>query len=137
VIGALMSLAFLAGLRSRPAALLVRVEQQVAGLRSEVASYRVAQEHLVASIARRLEALEGTTATAMVEVRLASHAVLSQPGFLEATSTPSRGADTAVVLRRGADEPRRRARRWLARPVLRMLPPLRGGGGVGARPRSA
>lgn len=74
----LAALAFLAGVRTKPSLLLVRVEEQMAALRAEVAGYWSAHEYLAASLERRLDDLEMTTARAANEVRMASHEVMAQ-----------------------------------------------------------
>lgn len=74
----LAAMAFLAGVRARPSVLLLRVEKQVAALRAEVAGYWSAHEYLAASLERRLDDLEMTTARAANEVRMASHEVMAQ-----------------------------------------------------------
>ena len=52
--------------------MLARVEGELGQLRADVVGYRVAHEHLMGVLDRRLDAMEQTTATAMNELRMAS-----------------------------------------------------------------
>ena len=79
-LGGLLALGFVAGIRTRPSIALARVEQQIAALRADIDGYRVAQEHLAASLERRMDDLERTTARAANEVRMVSNEVIARLG---------------------------------------------------------
>lgn len=77
-LGGLLTLAFLAGIRTKPSVLLARVEHELAALRGEVADYRTAHEYQAASLERRLDDLEQTAARAANELRMASDQMVAR-----------------------------------------------------------
>ena len=78
MLGGPLALGFVAGVRLRPSIALARVERQMAALRTEIDGYRTAQEHLAASLERRMDDLEATTARAANEVRMVSNEVMTR-----------------------------------------------------------
>lgn len=89
-LGCLMGVVFMVGARARPSAeMLARIEGELGRLRTDVVGYRVAHEHLMGVLDRRLDAMEQTTATAMNELRMASGQLTAPPVGTEA---PRNGA---------------------------------------------
>jgi hypothetical protein len=80
LVGCLVAVGFVAGVRARPSIVLTRVEQQMAALRADIDGYRAAQEHLALSLERRMDDLEQTTAQAANEVRMVSNEVMARLG---------------------------------------------------------
>jgi hypothetical protein len=77
-VGVLVCTGFTGLIRPKQSDVLVRVERQMAGLRTDVDGVRAAQEHLAASLERRMDDLEQTTAHAANEVRMVSNEVMSR-----------------------------------------------------------
>jgi hypothetical protein len=80
LVGCLVAVGFVAGIRARPSIVLTRVEQQMTALRADIDSYRAAQEFIAASLERRMDDLEQTTAQAANEVRMVSNEVMARLG---------------------------------------------------------